>query len=402
VIAAALAPARAPGVAWTLGLALLARIPIGALSLLIVLAVRHDGHSYAIAGAASGACAFGMAASAPVLGRLMDRLGQTPILLGSAGATAVTFGAFGSLPAGTGSGVVVGAALLCGLALPPVSASVRVVWQRMLDAPTFGQVVTLDASLQELAFMVGPLVLVTAATLAGPPAVLAVTGAGWAAITVAFALRPETRAVGGTARAASTSIVGPVRDRGVRTLLLVAVALGVCIGATELGVVTLADEHHARSYIGLLYGAWSLGSLVGGFLAMRRPMTDPVGRSEVLLLIVATATAVLALAPSPAVLGGLLLFAGVANAPLFGALYSVMADIAPPAMATEAFSLQSAGLTVGIALGTAAAGLVASGHGPTGTFLIGAGGMVAGAAAYRPVKGHLRRSAAAGSAAAER
>lgn len=391
-------PTRAPGVRRTLALALLARIPIGALSLLIVLAVRETGRSYALAGVASGACALGMAISAPVMGRLMDRLGQTAILLASAAATAVTFVGFALLPAEAPDWASIAVAALCGLALPPVSASVRVIWRSMLDGAAFNRVVTLDASLQEISFMIGPLVLVTAATQIGAAAALAVTGAVWAGITVAFGLLPETRAVRGEARTATASLLGPVRDRGVRTLVIVAIAMGFCIGATELGVVTVAESHDARGYIGVLYGMWSLGSLAGGLFAMRHPTRDPVGRTAALLLVVAAATAVLALAPGPAVLGVLLLSAGIANAPLFGTLYTVMADIAPRNVATEAYSLQTAGLTVGIAVGAAVAGAIASADGPRETFLAAALAIVAGAAVYHRAKPELRTSAAAGAA----
>jgi MFS family permease len=385
---------HAPGVPRTLLLALLARIPIGALGLLIVLAVRDGGHSYALAGLAAGTCSLGVAASAPVLGRLMDRFGQTRVLLCTSVGTIVVFCAFLVLPEDAPGWAFPAAALLYGLALPPVSASVRVVWRRLLDGPQFNQVVTLDASLQELSFMIGPLILVTLATHGDPAAVLALTGVAWATITVAFALLPETRAVPGSRRPHTGSLVGPLRDRGVVVLLLVAAALGFCIGASELGVVTLADEHHARGATGLLYGCWSLGSLVGGLVVARRRITDMVSAARWLTLVVAATTAVLALAPTPAVLGVLLLFAGIANAPLFGALYTLMADIAPPAMVTEAFSLQSSGLTVGIAMGAAVAGGLVNHGGPPVIFLVAALAMLGGVAVQRGARAALTPSAA--------
>ena len=80
---------RAPGVPRTLALALLARVPPSALGLLLVLQVRHLGHSYALAGVCSGACALGMAAFSPLLGRAIDRSGQ-PLVLTLTGAV-VTF-----------------------------------------------------------------------------------------------------------------------------------------------------------------------------------------------------------------------------------------------------------------------------------------------------------------------
>ena len=393
------AATRTPGVRRTLVLALLARVPIGALSLLIILVVRESGRSYGQAGLASGACALGMTISAPIMGRLMDRLGQTGILLAAAVATVITFFGFAVLPDSAPDWAYPAVAFLCGVSLPPVSASVRVIWGRMLDAPAFNRIVTLDASLQELAFMLGPLVLVTAATQVGAAAALAITGVAWGAVTAVFALLPETRAVGGSAQPVAASLWGPVREHGVRTLLLVAIALGTCIGASELGVVAVADEHGARAYIGLLYGAWCLGSLAGGLVSMRRPPRDLIGRTQALLIFVAVATAALALAPGPAALGVMLLVAGVANAPLFGAVYTVMADVARPETVTEAYSLQTAGLTVGIALGAAAAGAIANATSASAAFLAAAAAMFAGAATFHRAMGGLRRAAPAGSTA---
>jgi len=384
---------QVPGVRRTLVLALLARIPIGALGLLIVLAVRRSGHSYALAGLSSGLCSLGVAASAPVLGRLMDRLGQSIVLLVSSVATVVAFCAYLVLPDDAPGWTYPAVALLYGLALPPVSASVRVVWRRLLDGPGFNQVVTLDASLQELSFMIGPLILVTLATHGDPAAVLALTGVAWALITATFALLPETRAVEGAHRAHGSPL-GPLHDRGVVVLLSVSVALGFCIGASELGVITLADEHGARGATGILYGCWSLGSLVGGLLFARRRVNDPVSNARWLALVVAVTTAILALAPGPVALGVLLLFAGVANAPLFGALFTLMADIAPPAMATEAFSLQSSGLTVGIAGGAAVAGALVSHGGPRVIFLVAAAVMLGGVVVQRGARALLTPSAA--------
>jgi predicted MFS family arabinose efflux permease len=218
--------------------------------------------------------------------------------------------------------------------------------------------------------------------VATPDAALVATGLGWGAVTAAFGALPETRSVGGGPRGAAASILGPVTDRGVRTLLIVAVALGFCIGATELGVVNLAETHGALGLVAVLYGVWSLGSLAGGLLSMRRPPQDVVRRTQGLLVVVALATAALALAHDPLPLAVLLAFAGVANAPLFGALYTVMARIAPAGMVTEAYSLQTAGLTVGIAVGAAAGGAIAGAEGSSGVFLVAAAGMLVGVAVH--------------------
>jgi MFS family permease len=392
---ATLAPVRVPGVQRTLVLSLLARIPIGAFGLLLVLAVRHAGHSYALAGLTSGACALGVAAGAPVQGRLMDRIGHSAVLLVSAAGTAVTFAALGALTAASPSWAFLVLATLCGVVQPPVSPSVRVIWHRLLGAEAFATIIALDASLQELAFLTGPVVLVTVATQLGPPAALVFTGLAWGATTAAFALLSETRAVRGDARPQTVSALGPIRDGGARTLLIVAVGIGACIGASELGVARLAEAHHARDITGLLFAAWSLGSFAAGLVAAGNSTADPVGRMQRLLVLLTLASGLLVLAPSPAVLAPMLALAGAALAPLFGVLFTVMADITPPSMATEAFTLQTAALTIGIASGTAGAGVLANAHGAAGAFTLAAVVTGVGAAALHARRAALRCSVAA-------
>jgi MFS family permease len=67
---------RIPGVASALGTSVLARIPIGALGLVMILRIRDLGGSYAAAGAVAGVFTLGNGISAPILGRAIDRLGR--------------------------------------------------------------------------------------------------------------------------------------------------------------------------------------------------------------------------------------------------------------------------------------------------------------------------------------
>ena len=190
------AAVRAPGVPRTLALALLSRVPLSAIGLLLVLQIRHLGHSYALAGACSGACALGMAIGSPVLGRVIDRAGQAAVLAVTGGAVvAITF-AFALVPAGAPAPLFILIAAAIGAVQPPVGSCVRVLWRRMLDGPGFSSLVTVDASLQELAFLSGPLLLIGLASGVGSAAALVVTGALTGLVAALFALLPETRRFG--------------------------------------------------------------------------------------------------------------------------------------------------------------------------------------------------------------
>ncbi|MDQ2940447.1 MAG: MFS transporter, partial [Actinomycetota bacterium] len=60
---------------------LIGRLPIAALSLATVLMIRHATGSFAVAGVVVAAFAIAGAISLPVQGRLIDRLGQTRVLV---------------------------------------------------------------------------------------------------------------------------------------------------------------------------------------------------------------------------------------------------------------------------------------------------------------------------------
>src|SRR5687767_2599828 len=93
---------RVPHVRWLFATALLARLPYGILGLGIVLFVHDQTGSFAVAGAVAGAFSVAAAVTLPVLGRLIDVLGQTRVIVvvalaqASAGAALVLLGLAGA------------------------------------------------------------------------------------------------------------------------------------------------------------------------------------------------------------------------------------------------------------------------------------------------------------------
>src|SRR3954471_3351216 len=225
-----LAAVRTPGVLRTLALSLVARVPGSALALLLVLQARHLGHSYAIGGVTTGASAVGMAVGAPLLGRSADHRGPSLVLRVSSALAAASLVAIAALPRGSTALALVGLAALAGITQPPVAAAVRAIWVRMLPERVFNATLSVEASLQELAFILGPLVLGSAAADAGPAAALALAAVVLFAATAAFALDREARANAGRAPAAAGAGAGPLVDAGVRLLVGLAVTLGVAFG----------------------------------------------------------------------------------------------------------------------------------------------------------------------------
>jgi MFS family permease len=381
------AAVRAPGVPRTLALALLSRVPLSAIGLLLVLQIRHLGHSYTLAGACSGACALGMAIGSPVLGRMIDRTGQAAVLSATGAIVVAVTALFAVIPAHAPGALFIVIALLIGAVQPPVGSCVRVLWRRMLDGPGFSSLVTLDASLQELAFLSGPLLLIGLASGIGAAAALATTAVITGVVAALFALLPETRRFGRAeprSEAADATAERAWRSGGVRLLLVVSALMGVAFGATELGLVTTAEHHGARGSSGILFALWGVGSFAGGVLWTRRAAgRDQAAAMPWLLLILGVTSALIGALPTLALVGIGITLAGAAVAPLFGVVYSTMGDVAPPGALTEAFTLETSAITAGIALGSAVAGAAASAFGAPATFVLAGAAFLLACAAVR-------------------
>ena len=381
---------RLPGVLRLFVTSLVARFPMAALGVLFVLHARELGHSYAEGGAIAAASAIGTAIGAPLLGRMIDTKGQTPVLVGTAVlCSGALLGAAVTTPA-TPVAVIAGLALLAGFMQPPVAAAARAVWGRRLDANALHSVLALEASLQELAFMLGPIVLVSLVANGTPARGLAGAALIFLVSTLAYALSPEPRTMRGSARRQRRR-GGAMAIPGVRTLVLLAVTLGISFGAIEVGIAAFAEHSGHRGATGILLGVWGIGSLIAGLAAARRgPAGDPVRALLTLHVVLTVCNALLIAAPGLVGLGFLLALAGAAIAPMFAVLYRLLAEVADADSVTEAYSWELTGITAGVAIGSAVGGALATGTGPRAAFVAAAAATAVGALAGRARSRTLR------------
>src|SRR5919197_244024 len=108
--------------------AVLGRLSVGMTGLAVVLLVRDAGGSYALAGVVAGAFALGAGVSAPLMGRIVDRRGQTLVLLASAVVAAAAFAGL-ALVAEVGPRALLPViAAVAGATLPPIGACMRMLW----------------------------------------------------------------------------------------------------------------------------------------------------------------------------------------------------------------------------------------------------------------------------------
>jgi MFS family permease len=358
--------------------AVLGRLSIGMAGLALVLLVRHAGDSYALAGVVAGAFALGAGVAAPLMGRIIDRSGQTRVLLACSVVSAAAFTTLALVAAVVPGALLPVVAAVAGATLPPVGACMRALWSSLLGRGSQLQTAfAFEATVQELIFILGPLLVVALIAVASPATAVLVIGATVLVGTCLFAATPASRAW----RPASgqRDWAGALRGPGVRTLLGVIALLALSFGIIEVSVPAVAERLGSSTLSGLFLSLWSGGSMLGGLIAGALTTGRPPERRVVVLLgMVATGVAPLAAAVTGVLpFAACMILAGLGIAPAIACLYLLIDRSAPAGTVTEAFTWVTSAFTAGSATGSALGGSIVEHAGPGTAFLLAVGGVSA-------------------------
>ncbi|GAA2684444.1 MFS transporter [Actinoplanes palleronii] len=341
---------RTPYVARLLIASQTGRLPMASAPLALLLFAR-EAHSLAMAGLVVGAYTAGMAVSAPLLARIVDRWRQPPVLWGSALLSAAGFllvaAGENGLPA-TMTGAV-----LAGLGTPPLEACLRALWPELVSADRVAAAYSLDIAVQEVIYVTGPLVTLLAVAVAGPPAGLIVAALLQLAGVALFVSTPLVRTWRGVS--AHRHWAGPLRVPQFAVILLGVLGAGAAIGSLPVVVTGYAEAAGDRSLSGWLLAAQATGALAGGLLYMRARPGGPARLPLVTAALAAGFVPLLAV-PGPVLMGVLLAIAGMSLPPVLTAVFLAADELTPPGTAVEAFAWIITAFTVGSAAGAAITG----------------------------------------------
>jgi MFS family permease len=388
---------RTPGVVSLFAAACVARLPMGALGLLLVLHTQQLTGSYAKGGLASGAYALALGVSNPLLARVVDRRGQTLVLRAGAPLAAAAIVALALLPDAAPLGAIVALAAAAGVSQPPIGACMRALWPELLpdDRDARHSAYALESAVIEVVYICGPLAIVagigswsvSAAMLACAAFILA-GDLTFSANAVSRAWRPHPER--------DQHRGGALRDRGVRVLVGVFALCGLAVGAVEVTVPAALDGMGHRNLTGLLLGAWGLGSMIAGFAIARvGAAPDPARRLALCLVGWGVAHAALGAAGAPLTLTLLLLIAGATIAPTVVVANGMLDGLAPPGTLTEAFTWTATGMVGGAAAGSILAGALVEAASPgLAMALLGGGGVFAGLFVRAAATGPLQAATA--------
>jgi MFS family permease len=362
-------------VAFTLA-GLLARLPMGMFGVSIVLLVADTSGSFAVAGGVSAAGLVGVAICAPLIGRLVDRYGQARI----------------AVPASTISVIACTGTILCAeygaptwtlyvtyiasAVVPFVNTMARARWVRIYQGqPDMLHVAnSFERIVDELVFISGPALAAALCGLIHPAAGL---------ITANFLLMVGTLLFAAQ-RSTEPTPLAPEGGGAPRRLLVpglsAAVALfpilGIAVGAMEVVTVAYITLEGSRSYSGVFLALVGLGACLSGLFFGTLKLKSGTRRRTLGL----SAILSVCLLPVPLLIGdNLLLFGlwafivGSAVAPMMITSMGLLQELTPEERMNEGMSLADAGLVVGMAVGAATGGTVATHYGETSGFWIVSG-----------------------------
>lgn len=371
-----------PGALRLLSTALLGRMPQGMSSLAVLLLVRQTTHSYAAAGVAVGAGALAGAVCGPLLGRLIDCVGRRMVVGPASALQACVYVAFALAARGHAPApVLIICATVAGALVPPIAPVVRTLLRDLYDDHAVRETAySMEAIAQETIWIVGPLATTVIVTVASPTFAVAILGAIGLSGTLLFMRsplldRPLAHEPGETRRGSALVSVD------LRWLLLPIAMMGFALGAVEVGIPSLALHDGSRPASGFLLALWSLGSMAGGIHYSSTRWGSALGsRYAWLLALNCLVTAPLLFAGSIALAAVFSFVAGLAVAPTFSCVYSLVGHVVIPGSEHEAFGWMLSGLIAGVAAGSALAGAVIGPLGVRGPFLLAVGAAALAAA----------------------
>nr|WP_228046516.1 MFS transporter [Saccharopolyspora sp. HNM0983] len=331
---------------------------MGPLSIALVL--RSQQLPYAQVGVLVGLFAVATAIGGPLLGRLVDKTGQTRVLVTSAFGSAV---GFALLALGADSLLLAAVAVvLAGGLTPPLEPCLRSLWEKLLGQQRLvAAAYSLDASLQQIVYVTGPLLVVAIAAATSPTlAVWCVAGATLVGTLLFARARPvrqwqpshyETR-----------SWAGPLRSSELRKTLLSLGGVGFALGVFSLATVMFAEANSTSGDMsGLLLGAHAAGALIGGLIYGSRTWPASAG-TQLPILFAGLACCYLPLLtqPSLAIMIVLMGIAGIFLSPVLACGFVIIGEVAPQGTKTEAFAWVVTITLIGNSLGSATSGAVQS------------------------------------------
>jgi MFS family permease len=363
---------RAPGAKGFSAAGFFARLPIAMAPIGIVAMLSQTHGEYWLAGAVSATFALTNAAVSPQISRLVDRKGQSKVLIP---ATIVSVIAFAALIIATNQKWPAWTLFLSAFlaaAMPSIPAMMRARWTEIFrDRPELNTAFAFESAADELVYISGASLSVGLAVSLFPEAGMMISTTFLALGTFAFLLQrstePKVRPVESGRRQRSAISLRPVQ---IITLALIFV--GSTFATAEVSAVAITKELGQPEAASLVIGVYAIGSFVVGLILGALNPKMPLQRQLLIAVSVLALTALplLAASTSVALLAFAVFLSGVAISPIFITSFGLIERRVPESMLTEGVTWVMTGIGIGMALGAFISGWVIDNFGPDNGFWV--------------------------------
>jgi MFS family permease len=361
---------RAPGAKGFAAAGFVARMPMAMAPIGIVAMLSQTHGEYWLAGAVSATYALTNALLAPQISRLIDRLGQSRIVVP---ATIISAAAFIALIAAARfdwpTWTLFLTALLAATA-PSIPALVRARWTEIFrDRPEMTTAFAFESAADELVYIAGASLSVGLSVALFPEAGMLASTLFLALGTAAFILQRSTEPkVSVVAHGASGSAI---RQPAVQIITFALIFIGAIFATAEVSSVAITKELGQPGAASLVIGVYALGSFVVGLVVGALAMKMPLERQLAIAIGIIALTAVpLLFANTVPLLAFAVFVSGVAISPTFITAFGLIERRVPEAMLTEGVTWVMTGIGIGMALGSFASGWVVDTFGPGNGFWV--------------------------------
>jgi len=353
---------KTPGVGRILAAQLTARFPFGMISLAFLIHIEQVYDSYTVAGIVLGVMSIGQAVAGPLTSRLMGRWGMRPVISATVVLCTTSIVLMALLPLPVLGLVLLG--LIAGLTTPPIQPAVRTIYPKMVNSTQLSPLFSLDASAQEIIWVLGPVVATLVAIQVSSVAGILVAAVFLAGGGLWFILSPE---LGRVRIPRSKRRLGAVLKRPpVLLSTIVGFMLVAAAAALEAGIV--ATFGHGSANAGWVLAIFAAGSLVGGLALGHRPIGPWALANRMLIVTIGIGLASVWL--NFWWLSATLFLAGIGIAPAFAVLFAIVSSSVKFSDTAEAYGWVGTGQLIGAALGSSIAGFTIDNYGAASALLV--------------------------------
>ena len=381
-----------PDLAATVVASLIGRLPIGITGLGVLLLAQSSSGSFARAGITTAAYVAGLAALAPVLGRLIDRGGPRRVLIACGVLYPLSLTALvASIALGAPAWLPPSLAVAAGASFPPITVCMRTfLKQRLGNDALLATAYSLESVLIETIFIVGPMLVAMFVAFATPSLAVLFAAACSVAGTFMFLRSPALEQWKVEPRTRS-NLFGPLSEPDFLPLLAIILCYSVAFGLVEIGVTGFAAEAGSPALAGVLLGLMSVGSVFGGLAYGSRGWHLPLARQFALALaLMGGGILPLALLSGVWAFACFAALAGVVMAPALAMQSMLVAKTGSAESSAEAFTWSATGLLAGVGLGFATGGLILEAAGSAAVLATAAiASLAAGGGAYARLGRHI-------------